>query len=177
MHVCLIVEDGSSVEDANTYLTVEEATKMLWQLGYDFGEATETEIEQYLIRSAFYLESFDGQYKGQKTDSNQGLAWPRACASYYGGHCASSSPQFASNEIPKNIKRAQALGAYYESIGTSLQCVSDGKKIASEEVVSAVKVSYFETGATEGTKIFEPINNLLSPLLSGSSGQLKVGRA
>ena len=170
MHVCLILEDGSSVEDANTYLTAEEAQKCLWQLGYNFGDATETEIEQFLIRSAAYLETFEQNYSGERTDPEQGLAWPRS-------HASINCNPAPSDMIPKNIKKAQALGAYYESIGTSLQSVCSGKEIASEEIVGAVKVSYFENGATEGQVIFEPINNLLKPLLSSSSGQFKVGRA
>lgn len=170
MSVCLNVEDGTGLDDSNSYLSIEDARKTLFQLGYDFGDSTETEIAQYLIRSAMYLNSFEAQYKGYKKSCQQGLSWPRNSVLVNCCH-------IPSDEIPKSLKRAQALGAFYESSGQCLQSVSNGKEIASEEIVGAVKVSYFETGSTEGSTIFQPINNLLSELMDSSSGSLSVVRS
>ncbi len=159
----LIIEDGSIVAGANSYLSVADAETILDNQGYSFGAITEDQKQQFLIRSATYLESYRDAYQGYKVSCEQSLQWPRS--NVYIDCCA-----FAANAIPNELKLAQALGAYYESTGKSLQAVTGGQNIASKEVVGAVKVSYFDNGSVDGYTIFTDINNSLDPLLKRSGG-------
>ena len=153
----LIVEDGTGVQNANTYLTVAEAETILDNLGYSFDAAlSEDQKEQFLIRSASYLESFWNQYQGNKNSCDQGLQWPRYGACIY--NCA-----VANDVVPDQIKQAQALGTYYESNSQSLQPITSGQTVKMKEIAGAVKKEYFDNGSVDGVTQFRDIQNLLKP--------------
>lgn len=94
MTVSLIVEDGSGVVDANTYITVAEAKAYAENRGVTLG--SDDSIAANLVLAADYMET-TGPYKGYVYSSNQGLEFPRKETS--GG---------PSLGIPSDIKKAQA---------------------------------------------------------------------
>lgn len=93
MPVTLVIEDGTGVEDANTYATVAEAKKYASDRGIDLG--TDDTISSNLVLAADYMET-RGPYKGVKFNPEQGLSFPRAERT--GG---------PSLGVPKDVKKAQ----------------------------------------------------------------------
>lgn len=97
----MIVEDGTGVEDANSYLSEQEAQEILSDIGFQG-----TPTEQDLIQASFYL---DAQFNpiSKLLNPDQGLLWPRE--------------PFTDNQgrevvgVPKAVKRVVALIAIEDS--------------------------------------------------------------
>lgn len=93
MPVTLVIEDGTGVEDANTYATVAEAKKYAADRSVDLG--TDDVIAGNLVLAADFMET-EGPYKGVQFSEDQGLSFPRAERT--------GSPSLG---IPKKVKNAQ----------------------------------------------------------------------
>jgi hypothetical protein len=91
----IVVEDGTNVPDANSYVTVEE----LVQYSADRGillPVDDAEKEILLIKAMDYLELADNEYVGLRSYPDQLLSWPRTSYS-------------ASLGIPRELKKAQLV--------------------------------------------------------------------
>jgi hypothetical protein len=162
---CIIVEDGNIIEDANTYITVDEAESLLNNIGETFGEIPTATIELNLLKATRYLESFRSRYKGSKVSSTQTLQFPRVDVIVDGFLVGSDS-------IPNELKYAQALSAMVLSTGEDLQQTNDGRTITSETIAGAISVVYADNGVS-GNTIHNPlIDTYLNQLLKGKSHQL-----
>lgn len=98
MAVTIIVEDGSGVPNANSYIDVQYALNYLEERGIKL--PTEDNMKPMLINAMDFMESLN-RYKGKRTFPHQELQFPRS------GLC-SDGEEIPSNSIPKDIKRAQA---------------------------------------------------------------------
>lgn len=99
----LIVEDGSGVPGANSYVTIEEAREYAASRGISF-PANDAELEVLLVNGFDYVESFARRYQGAKAKADQETAWPRSgvvIEDYY----------LPSNIIPRQLKYAQIRAA------------------------------------------------------------------
>lgn len=95
----LIVEDGSGVANANTYVDLT----YLQSYADDRGLALPTEQadkEVYLLRAMDYLESRRQDYQGVKASSDQSLQWPRKQVTL-------DCETFDDATIPEVLKKAQ----------------------------------------------------------------------
>lgn len=68
----IIVEDGSIVSNANSYVSEAELTSFATARGITLTNST----EELLIRAMDYIEAL--YFKGVKLTSTQSLQWPRA---------------------------------------------------------------------------------------------------
>lgn len=80
--VTFTVEDGTGLDDANAYVSVEDATAYLALRGRDgeagWDEADTGDLEAAIIRATDYVEArFRGRWRGTKATAAQSLAWPR----------------------------------------------------------------------------------------------------
>ena len=94
--VTLIVEDGTGLPNANTYITVEYARQYGHDRGIDLGEAHL--IAQNLVLAADYI-STKGPFKGKVLSLDQSLDFPRSGLQVHG-------EQFTG--VPQKVKNAQA---------------------------------------------------------------------
>lgn len=152
----IIVEDGSNVPGANSYVSLIDARVILNLLGQDL-DANDVTAEQQLLNSMTYIEAFRAKYKGQRTERNQPLQWPRI------GVCIDDFV-LDTDVIPQELIDAQVFAAYEFSTGVVLQPTVTGQVVQSEEVVGAVKVSYFDTRAVEGSFNLVRVLDSLNPL-------------
>ncbi len=152
----IIVEDGSNVAGANSYVSLIDARVILNSLGQDL-DANDTTAEQQLLNSMVYIEAFREKYKGQRTERSQPLQWPRI------GVCIDDFV-LDTDVIPQDLINAQVFAAYEFSTGVVLQPTLAGQVVQSEEVVGAVKVSYFDTRAVEGSFNLIRVLDSLNPL-------------
>lgn len=107
--MALIVEDGSVVTGANSYLTLAELREWATSRGVVF-PTDDAELEVLALKAIDYLESLYSKYKGSMVEPGvQPLQWPRSDVNLYGVY-------LPSNEIPVAVKRAQ-----YEAAAASLQ--------------------------------------------------------
>lgn len=161
----LIVEDGSNVPGANSYVSLVDARAILIPLGQDL-DVDDIIAEQQLLNSMRYVEAFRVMFKGTKTTSSRSLQWPRTGV-------VIDDVWIDNNVIPQDLIDSQVFAAYEIEIGEVLQPTVTGQSVAAEEVVGAVKVAYFQTGAIDGSSIFVRVRDSLNPLLDNSAGMLR----
>ena len=162
----LIVEDGTIVADANSYLTLIDAQAYLDARGLDSSGVTDAQM----ILAYDYVNSFESEYQGSRVSADQTGSFPRT------GVCINGFP-LASDEIPQQLKDAQSYAAYYVSQDADiLQPVSNGQTITHEEITGAVAVDYADNGLSSDTFNFSTIDALLAPLKGGFSQSLRVIR-
>lgn len=164
----LIVEDGTGVAGADSFVTLEECTA--WSEKY-YGHAltgSDAVKDAALRRAAAWLSTylanassiagFAGKYKwkGERTfGRGQSLAWPRT------GVTDAEGIEIGSNEIPEEVKTAQHILARVEFQSPGILTPDINlSKIVQREKVGPLERSYFgapsATGATSELASFRP---------------------
>lgn len=132
----LIVEDGSIVTGANTYVTDAEYVAYAEARGKTIG-ADATTREQELIKAVDYLENYRDEFKGLKVERDQPLQWPRYSVWL-------DSFQLNSNEIPIELKKAQMELAVLSN-STDLTPSGTLENVSSQSI-GDLSISYFSGG-------------------------------
>ncbi len=156
--MAIIVEDGSGILGANSYVSLVDARLLLKPLGQDLN-IDDLIAEQEILNAARYIESFRARYQGWKTTNDQPMQWPRWAV-------VIDDITVGSDVIPQDLIDAQVFAAYEYAQGQILQPSSSGQSVQSEEVTGAVKVSYFDTGAVDGSPMLVRVNDSLNPLFT-----------
>ena len=159
----LIVENGTGLADADSYISLVDARAYGIKYGYTL-PVDDTQADIFLRKAALYVDLFEGSYSGERLVDTQALAWPRVNAYKCAGRDQIDLP---SDEVPIEIQNAQVIAAHFYSAGVNVRANDDGKNIASEEVTGAVKVSYFDNGKTGATIEITEANDMLANLLCG----------
>lgn len=100
----MIVEDGTGLENADSYISVAEADSELYLTPYkeSWDTLDETAKEYALIKATKRLKSV--LWYGEKLTTTQALDWPRQCCyNYFTGEYVET------NVIPDDIKTATAF--------------------------------------------------------------------
>lgn len=151
----LIVEDGSIVPNANSFVSDAEYVEYASARGLTIGaDAAARETE--LIRAMDYLEYYRDEYKGLKVERDQPLQWPRYSVWV-------DSFQLDSNVIPKEIKRAQMEAGVLIASGVSLTPSGNIENVQSQSI-GDLSISYF-SGGTYKTVQHKNIDQHLEILL------------
>ena len=165
--MALIVSDGTGLVDADSYISLADARAYAVKYGYSLPD-DDTQAEIALRKGAVYVGLFEGSFSGSRLEDTQSLSFPRAdCYKCISGN----QTYITSDSIPLEIQHAQVIAANYYGQGVDVRANNDGLAIQSEEVVGAVKVSYFDNGKTGGsTEITEAEDMLSNFLCAGASG-------
>jgi hypothetical protein len=124
--MALIVEDGSEVSGANSYVSVNDF--VTWADARGLTYPAYPDIEQKIYRAMDYIESLS--FIGQKNSETQALQWPRAyvLVDGYG---------VDSDEIPAQLKLA-----VYEAV--KLEIDGDSKLTPTERETEKEKIGDIE---------------------------------
>lgn len=137
----IIVEDGSLVPGANSFVSVAEA-KAYAQARKEPFPADDGDIESLLMHAMDFLETYRRLFTGQKASATQKTLYPRIDSTVDG-------LPFPSDAIPDELKNAQmqlAVDCY--SIG-DLQPTTTGYAVAKEKV-DFIEVEYASGGRLSG---------------------------
>lgn len=144
----LVVEDGTGLTGANSYITAAEALAILdvkpTQLAA-FGALTAAEQDNYLIWASDWLDDYM-DWKGYKTIAASGLRWPRC------GVQDRDSILIADNAIPDQLKQAVAETATWlinndaAATGGQSSNLPEGIKRVKADVV---EVEFFDGGSAD----------------------------
>lgn len=156
MAISIIVEDGTGVANANSYVSVEDARAYASARGTELPSDAD-EVASMLIRASDYLEAQECRYQGKRVSPSQALAWPRTGVFL---NCDAVPP----NVIPKSLIGAQVQLAMAINAGFDLQ-----PNISPQDYVTREKVGPIETEYADPTKVgimptFGAANALLAPL-------------
>lgn len=152
--MAIIVEDGSIVSGANSYVSEAELTAYATARGLTLTSGA----EQLLISAMDWVEV--QSFKGTKSTSGQPLQWPRESV-YIDGYL------IASDEIPQDLKLLQMRLAADIDAGSDPNGVSS-QNVKQETVFGAVSVTYQDGSGV--SNVSKQTTALLSKLTVGGGG-------
>lgn len=145
----LVVEDGTGLSGANSYITTVEALAILdvkpTQLAAFNALPDDATRDNYLIWASGWLDDYM-DWKGYKTVKTSGLRWPR-CGVY-----DRDGNLIAENVIPEQLKQATAetavwlIGNDAAASGGDSSNLPEGIKRVKADVV---EVEFFESGSAD----------------------------
>ncbi len=150
--MALVIEDGSIVTGANSYVTTTELTTYATARGITIS----ADEEELLIKAMDFLEA--QAFIGFKFTQDQPLQWPRVDVVIDGY-------LFDSDDIPEELKKGQIEIALAIDNGQDPQ--ADVPRLKSSVQVGEIAVSY-EKG--QGTTLVRKISNSLYKLLKSGLG-------
>jgi hypothetical protein len=161
----LIVEDGTGLATADSYISLAEARTYALSYGYTL-PVDDTDADVALRKGAVYVGLFESSFSGERLVDTQSLAWPRENAFKCAGQDQIEIP---SDSVPIEIQNANVIAAASYGQSINVRPNDDGLAVASKEVTGAVKVSYFDNGKTgKSAQITEAVD-ALGPLMCNSS--------
>lgn len=156
--MALIIEDGSEVLGANSYVTDTDYIAYAALQGLTIGaDAPAREIE--LLKGVNFIESHRDQFKGRKITKEQSLQWPRTGVWI-------DSFRVDSDEIPAELKNAQFEAGVAENKLSLLK--TEDKSNVSKVKVDVIEKEFF-TGGDWAIARTERIDVFLNQLLRNSS--------
>ena len=158
MAATIIIENGTVVSGANSYVTTSELSTYADERGVSISAA---EPEDLLIKAMDYLESLN--FKGVKYTRNQALQWPRADV-YIDGYYVNA------DTIPIELKEAEMQIALSIDAGYSPDAIIDRK--TKREKVDELEIEY--TDGSASNPIDPKINRKLKKLLKSGPGIFEV---
>jgi len=177
MAVQFEVEDGSGKSDSTSYVSVEDMKQYWENMGYDYLDLSDEQIEILLNKATKILDGMlASKWPGVRKVRTQALQWPRTGALYPDGY------RVLSDKVPKEIEEAIMEFAYVISSGVDVAPVdTDPGKIKSESVSVAGAVSENKTyreGAGRSHVYMPLVMDALRPLLGhiGNYGGLNLVR-
>lgn len=159
--MALVIEDGTGVAGANSYITVAEAREFA-DLRSLFLPLSDADVEALIIKAFDYLEGLD--YKGEPANPPQAAEFPRRNLYIQG-------ILFSESSIPYKLKQAQCQ-LTVEANNTELLPTGDGREVVKEKV-DVIEVEYAEKGISVARPTFTAVNNFLKDLVRRGSGGLK----
>lgn len=164
----LVIEDGTLVANADSYISLADARAYATKRGVSLA-ADDTAADVQLRRAFDFLESLRESYKGKKSDSAQLTQWPRKCVFV-------DDEELSSAVIPVGIQYAQVQYAAAINSGIDIAPVYDGSPFIKSEKVGPLETVYSDVVSTTGTPAVRTAEALLAPLMK-TTGYLQVERA
>ncbi len=172
--MALVVEDGTGLSTAESYITVTDADTYATAHGDDsaWDAAIDAEKEEALRLSAQYLDFMYGPtWKGVRSNEDQALNWPRT------GVIDPDGFAIDNDALPQKLKDAQVEAAIRHNNGTSLfpDLANDGDIASIRSKVDSLEEAITYVGAgSSPSPTFPIIRSLLLPYLSGSKAVIRA---
>ena len=135
--MALIVENGTGVANANSYISVSSARVWAASRGASL-PAVDTDAEVALIKAMDFIEALRTRFSGVKTLATQSLQWPRSGASVDGS-------ELEADAIPAELLSAQVQLAI-DAATVDLQPTGTGQEVLREKI-DVIEVQYAERGS------------------------------
>ncbi|MCK9234930.1 MAG: hypothetical protein M0P09_01285 [Acholeplasmataceae bacterium] len=164
--MALVIEDGSIVAGANSYITLDEFRAFAEDRGVE-PPTSEDELAPMIFEAADYINAYEPRYKGERVNPlGQEMSWPRKRVKIFGA-------DFPDDKIPPQLKVAQLQAALTVLQGTSLLPNITSFAVRREKV-DVIEVEYAtgggqnNTATEEMTPKFPAIMSSLDPLFRPS---------
>lgn len=156
----LVIETGDGIEGANSYVGVEYLNAYHAARGnLQWLAASVTEQEAAALRAMAYIETL--KYRGQKATVSQSCVFPRV------GVVTRDRHEWPSDEVPEQVRMAQAEGAIRELItpGSLLPDWEVGKGPKRRERLGDMEEEWFKQHPDDGKYPFQIILRLLADFI------------
>lgn len=168
--MALIVENGTGLIDANSYITVAYADTYHSNRGNTaWATLTTTVKEQLLIKSTDYIEQvYRLRWLGYRHTEEQALSYPRDEVPRRDFTFLNQFSFYPNDVVPNEIKSAcaeLALKANNEALAPDIARIAKREKVASLEVEYDIYSPAYV--------VFRAIDNIVAPFLSSLTGNVK----
>jgi hypothetical protein len=164
MAITITVEDGSIVENANSFVSVADAKTYASDRGVNLGTDDDA-IAAKLIVAMDYFLTFADQWKGHPVSAIQSLAWPRKYAVL-----EPSQGYYPSDAIPQNLVYAQVQATMAIHAGITLLPNSAAGLPVIREKVGPIDTAYARpidlVGGNWRMPRLPTVDALLAPLIN-----------
>lgn len=147
----LIVEDGTGLPDADSYITIDEFKTYAASYGIDISAYDDAKIETSCRVGTMWVDTAY-RYKGTKLNAMQALEFPRNGCTDWSGYPVVG--------VPARVKQATAYMTAQANAGPIYTDVDHGGMIKSE-AVGPISVTYMDGAPSQ--KTYTTANNLLAP--------------
>ena len=158
--MALVIENGSVVANANSYVTLAEYREWANARGITASDS-DAVLERHILRAMDYFEQLF--FIGNKANENQPLQWPRTEA-LIDGYYADAT------EIPTQVKRALYEAIKVEVDGYSSWNTQDRRTI--REKIGDIEIEYADN--SENRTITPALTSALSKLVMGATSVSRV---
>ncbi len=155
----LVVEDGTGLANADSYLSVADATSYHASFGNDAWAAATSDAQEQALRRATQYVDANYSFRGSPLTTTQALAWPRNLGLAW---------------PIRGLSNATAELALRALDGALFADQSGGEVI--EESVGPVGVKYQPSGLGGQTR-FAVVDSLLAPYTGGGRMSMRLERA
>ena len=165
MAVEFVVEDGTGLSTATSYMSVADMQQYWDNRGYDYSALTTDEKQQLLNLCSQALDGiFFKHWDGYRSSGTQALQWPRADVLTPDGYDVDSG------SVPTALTNALAELAYIKNSGTDIQPTDDRQGRLGKEMVKVGPI----TRSREFTDYqehpnFPAVEDALKPLIGQAS--------
>lgn len=164
----LIVEDGSLVANANTYVDLTYLSAFASDRNLTI-PTDNTVKENYILRAMDYIESLADRFIGVRYTEDQALQWPRSYV-YIDGYLKET------DFIPPDLKKAVCQLVVEQEAGNPLtpEPLTESKLgLIVSEKIGPLETTYSsygrKTANSAGLIVFASVNKFLQSLLNSSS--------
>ena len=172
--MALIIEDGSIVPNANSFVTVADARTRATIYGLTL-PVLDADAEAALITGAMWIKQQEAELQGARIDEAQALSYPRTPVYLY-------SFLLASDSIPQELIDSQVIAAVDQGVnGGILSFTSQTNNIKREKLDGVGEKEYYSGGkSTQLSSTMLLAYSTLEPLtksaLSSGGGGLCLQR-
>jgi hypothetical protein len=162
--MALIIEDGSGLPDAQSYVSVDEADAYLTARGkFDaWDEFDADEKGAFLVRAADYLgQAYRLGWAGNRRTAHQSLDWPRYAVPQIDAPTFIYDVFYDPAVIPREVKNAQIEAAFRFLSG---ELAPDQSAPVIERTIGPITTKYAEGARQSPT--FPVIDRMLAPFLT-----------
>lgn len=154
----LVVEDGSVVTGANTYVSLADCDTYHDNLGQSTWTGDDVDKTSAILRAMRYIENLN--WNGYKTDQDNPLQWPRYETYDRSGYL------YDSDVVPQPVVNALCEAALVEltDAGALRASTSTSGQIRSEKV-DVIETEYFQSYQSRAS--YDAIEDELTGLVNG----------
>ncbi|MEA1928235.1 MAG: DnaT-like ssDNA-binding protein [Candidatus Auribacterota bacterium] len=157
----IIVEDGSGIENANSYVDASYVNDYCESMNYtDWDSNDSAEVNGCILRGMKYIET--NIFIGVKNQTINNLEWPRSYAYERNGLL------FENDSIPLKVKQAVCEATYQERVSPGALQPNIVAGNMKKEEYGSVSFEYFESQKTQ-RPIFPSITGMLKGLVQSKN--------
>lgn len=171
----LIIENGTGLTTAESYISVADADTYHNKLGNTSWGILTTEVKEQLLRKAtnYMVQTYRMRWAGVRKTDDQALDWPRYLVPRLDTEAVYA--YYDSDSVPGEVKVACAELALKAS---TMTLAPDTQRLTKREKIGTLEVEY-DTNSGKAYTMYRAIDNLLMPMLDfGETGAMaKLDRA
>lgn len=166
--MALIIEDGSIVENANSFVDLDFIRNFAAQSGDTVSDDDDT-LSGQAVKAFRFINGRENQMQGERVSADQTGCYPRECVTLYGKF------DVASDAIPLQLKQAQAQLCIEQENGVDIE------PTATEAALTRKKIGPLEwewdAGAATNSPDMPKVDAFLEPLFKRGGFTLMTRRA